>query len=266
MVLVRKSRTRGRATPQPPSQLSDERDPHSRSDRVPPSKNTRGTMARLLALLLSVACSSSSHYDVLGVPCDASDASIKAAYRKAALREHPDKQRSSSSARAAAAATRMERINEAYGCLIDPTRRRAYDATLLNPHRQQSSHGFNSGPYQPQREPQAYKVTLPCTLEQLGGYEPIEVDLREIFGLPTNLYVPPFRAFLPPGARSGERHRFPLPQMGAILVLTTTFEVLQFQQTLIEAASTRSRAGVEYAKALVGLKRAQGLVGEATAR
>ena len=48
--------------------------------------------------------------------------------------------------------------------------------------------------------------------------------------------------------------------------LTTTFEVLQFQQTLIEAASTRSRAGVEYAKALVGLKRAQGLVGEATAR
>ncbi|MEC8493440.1 MAG: TolC family protein [Planctomycetota bacterium] len=44
--------------------------------------------------------------------------------------------------------------------------------------------------------------------------------------------------------------------------LTTTFEVLQFQQTLIEAASTRSRAGVEYAKALVGLKRAQGVVGE----
>ncbi len=47
--------------------------------------------------------------------------------------------------------------------------------------------------------------------------------------------------------------------------LTTTFEVLQFQQTLIEAASTRSRAGVEYAKALVGLKRAQGVVGEAAA-
>lgn len=47
--------------------------------------------------------------------------------------------------------------------------------------------------------------------------------------------------------------------------LTTTFEVLQFQQTLIEAASTRSRAGVEYAKALVGLKRAQGIVGEAAA-
>lgn len=44
--------------------------------------------------------------------------------------------------------------------------------------------------------------------------------------------------------------------------LTTTFEVLQFQQTLIEALSTRSRAGVEYAKALVGLQRAQGVVGE----
>lgn len=44
--------------------------------------------------------------------------------------------------------------------------------------------------------------------------------------------------------------------------LTTTFEVLQFQQTLIEALSTRSRAGVEYAKALIGLQRAQGTVGE----
>ncbi|MEM1449638.1 MAG: TolC family protein [Planctomycetota bacterium] len=45
--------------------------------------------------------------------------------------------------------------------------------------------------------------------------------------------------------------------------LTTTFEVLQFQQTLIASASSRTRARVEYAKALVGLQRAQGLIGEA---
>lgn len=46
--------------------------------------------------------------------------------------------------------------------------------------------------------------------------------------------------------------------------LTTTFEVLQFQQTWIEAQSTLSRATVEYAKSLIGLKLAEGVVGERT--
>ena len=44
--------------------------------------------------------------------------------------------------------------------------------------------------------------------------------------------------------------------------LTTTFEVLQFQQTWIEAQSTLSRATVEYAKSLIGLQLAEGVVGE----
>ncbi len=47
--------------------------------------------------------------------------------------------------------------------------------------------------------------------------------------------------------------------------LTTTFEVLQFQQTLIEAASNRSAARAEYAKSLVALDRARGTLGEETA-
>ena len=46
--------------------------------------------------------------------------------------------------------------------------------------------------------------------------------------------------------------------------LTTTFEVLQFQQTLIEAASNRSAARAEYAKSLVALDRASGTLGEET--
>lgn len=48
--------------------------------------------------------------------------------------------------------------------------------------------------------------------------------------------------------------------------LSTTFEVLQFQQTLIETLSTRSRAGAEYAKSLVALELAQGIVGEREAK
>ncbi len=44
--------------------------------------------------------------------------------------------------------------------------------------------------------------------------------------------------------------------------LSTTFQVLEFQQTLIESLSNESRAAAEYAKSLVGLSRAQGVVGE----
>lgn len=44
--------------------------------------------------------------------------------------------------------------------------------------------------------------------------------------------------------------------------LSTTFQVLEFQQTLIEVLSSKSRAAAEYAKSLVGLSRAQGVVGE----
>ncbi|QDV07377.1 outer membrane channel protein [Planctomycetes bacterium Poly30] len=44
--------------------------------------------------------------------------------------------------------------------------------------------------------------------------------------------------------------------------LSTTFQVLEFQQTLIAALSSKSRAAAEYAKSLIGLRRAQGTVGE----
>ncbi|MEM9799854.1 MAG: TolC family protein [Planctomycetota bacterium] len=44
--------------------------------------------------------------------------------------------------------------------------------------------------------------------------------------------------------------------------LTTTFEVLQFQQTAIESAVSRTVARMEYAKSLVALRRAQGVLGE----
>lgn len=44
--------------------------------------------------------------------------------------------------------------------------------------------------------------------------------------------------------------------------LSTTFTVLEFEQTFIEAASNARRARAEYAKALADLQRAQGIAGE----
>mmetsp|Transcript_4536 Transcript_4536/g.14189 ORF Transcript_4536/g.14189 Transcript_4536/m.14189 type:complete len:195 (-) Transcript_4536:980-1564(-) len=57
-------------------------------------------------------------YAVLGVPPKASAAEIKKAYRKLALREHPDK---------GGCPERFKQINEAYATLSDPQARRDHD-------------------------------------------------------------------------------------------------------------------------------------------
>jgi hypothetical protein len=62
-----------------------------------------------------------SHYDVLGVPADATQAEVRAAYRAAARDHHPD---------AGGDAARMRALNVAWAVLGDPVRRAAYDRTL----------------------------------------------------------------------------------------------------------------------------------------
>ena len=53
-------------------------------------------------------------HHVLGVPPGASEAEIKAAYRRAALRWHPDRNAASDAAASATAATRFREASEAF--------------------------------------------------------------------------------------------------------------------------------------------------------
>ncbi len=64
----------------------------------------------------------SDYYDTLGVPRDADDETIKKAYRKLAMRYHPDRNNGSAEAEA-----RFKELSEAYEVLKDPQRRAAYD-------------------------------------------------------------------------------------------------------------------------------------------
>ena len=62
------------------------------------------------------------YYDLLGIAKDADADQIKSAYRKKALKHHPDVNRENPEAEEV-----FKEINEAYGVLSDPEKRAIYD-------------------------------------------------------------------------------------------------------------------------------------------
>ena len=77
-------------------------------------------------------------YDVLAVERDADDGQIKKAYRKQAIKWHPDKNPDDR----AGAEEKFKAVAQAYDILSDPAKRRQYDGEL----RDGPSHGtFNPG-------------------------------------------------------------------------------------------------------------------------
>ena len=62
------------------------------------------------------------YYEILGVSRDADDKAIKSAYRKLAMKYHPDQNPDDADAE-----TRFKEVGEAYSVLSDPDKRAAYD-------------------------------------------------------------------------------------------------------------------------------------------
>ena len=78
-------------------------------------------------------------YKILEVTRDADQDDIRKAYRKMALKYHPDKQGGKTEAEIEAASTKFKAVSEAYEILSDPEKKSRYDSgveveDIDNPH------------------------------------------------------------------------------------------------------------------------------------
>lgn len=84
---------------------------------------------------------SNDYYETLGVQRNSSDDDIKKAYRKLAMKYHPDRNKGDKAAEA-----KFKEINEAYETLKDPQKRAAYDRYGHDAYKNAASGGgFNPG-------------------------------------------------------------------------------------------------------------------------
>ena len=86
------------------------------------------------------------YYEVLGVEKGASENDIKKAYRKAAMKYHPDKLATATEAEKKEAEEKFKEINEAYQILSDSQKRQQYDQ-FGHAAFEQGAGGFSGGSY-----------------------------------------------------------------------------------------------------------------------
>ncbi|KAG5189282.1 heat shock protein 40 like protein [Tribonema minus] len=90
------------------------------------------------------------YYKILGVQRDADEETIKKAYRKAALKWHPDRQNGKEETERAEAEKVFREVNDAYEVLSDPAKKNRYDSgvdleDLDNPYAGHGGHGHGHG-------------------------------------------------------------------------------------------------------------------------
>ena len=114
------------------------------------------------------------YYEVLGVSKTASAAEIKSAYRKLALKWHPDRNKSSESEE------KFKQINQAYQVLSDPKKKELYDQVG---HGAYTQRGGGGGGYSSQQGPFHYYTNMGGQGVEFdfGGMDPFDI-FEQFFG------------------------------------------------------------------------------------
>lgn len=106
------------------------------------------------------------YYTLLGIRKNASSTDIRAAYRRLALKWHPDRWASDPGA-AGEAKPRFQRIQEAYSVLSDKGKRAMYDAGLFDPLDDDDNQDFSDFMQEMLVMMDSVKSEKPDTLEDL---------------------------------------------------------------------------------------------------
>ena len=149
------------------------------------------------------------YYDILGIKKDATQKEIKKAYRKKALKFHPDRNKSED------AEEKFKEINEAYQVLSDPKKKQAYDQFGHSAF--SAAGGMGSNPFTVGSRSGPYTYTYSSS----GGQNPFEdVDFGDPFEI--------FDTFFGGGfARRARRPRYTLKVdfMDAVKGVTKEIEI-----------------------------------------
>lgn len=119
---------------------------------------------KLLSLLLTINVAVATYYRTLGVSRDASQDEIKKAYRRLALKWHPDKRPNDDQA-----SVKFKEVSEAYEVLGDTRKRNIYDQTGHNP--SAGSFPQPQGGFQPGWQPGGFQF-------QPGFSDPFDIFSR----------------------------------------------------------------------------------------
>jgi DnaJ-class molecular chaperone len=160
------------------------------------------------------------YYSTLGVKRGATDDEIKAAYRKAAMKHHPDRGGDEST---------FKKISEAYDVLSDPEKKRMVDRGV-DPNAQAShpyGNSFNQGPFdfhfggvppgmddifarftgfggRPQRKNKSLNIVVDLTLEEVLTGKEVNAELT----IPGSNKKKMINIVIPPGIESGQQIRY----------------------------------------------------------